>query len=259
MPTLQIDGPAPYGPATTVVAVIEQYRQRGLPQPLTLDGLGRVGVSESLRPRVLATLKQLGLIDTDGMVTDDFEALRRAATPEFKPLLVDFIRSVYGEVFTVVDPAGATYQQVHDAFRQFTPVGQIDRMVALFLGLLEYAEYSDDLPSARPAGSGAGSGGSRGGGSAPAKKAAPTKKAAPGKPPTQRPDPAEPGRSAYSTTVTLGAGTVTLGVDVNPLLLVGEDREFFFGLVDKIEARRSQTPAGNPAGSGHAADEEVVS
>lgn len=59
---------------------------------------------------------------------------------------------MYADVFEVVEPANATLEQIQDAFRSFTPQGQRDRMVSLFLSLLEYAEYSDSLPSVRASG-----------------------------------------------------------------------------------------------------------
>jgi hypothetical protein len=242
MSTLQIDGSAPYAPPRTVIQVIERFRSNGLPQPLTAESIQRVGVTESLAPRVVATLKLFGLIDDDGKVTSQFEDLRRVPTPDYKPTLTDLLRSVYAEVFTVVDPSTATYQQVHDAFRQFTPRGQIDRMVMLFLGLLEFAEYSDSLP--KPQG---GAGNAR---PAASRMSTPNPLAPAKTTPPRVVSPATPrpaGRGYYTTALDLGnAGHVELTVNINPLLLDKIDRDFFFGLVDQLEAwRAAKPPTGN--------------
>jgi hypothetical protein len=143
-----------YASPKTVRAVISRFRDQWLPQPLTPDSIQRVGVTESLAPRTIQTLKLLGLIDEDGLVTEQFERLRRVPTSDFKAELVSMLRASYAPVFEVLEPSGASYEQVQDAFRTFKPEGQRDRMVSLFLGLLDYAEYSQDLPTPRAADSG---------------------------------------------------------------------------------------------------------
>ncbi|MFL6146661.1 MAG: DUF5343 domain-containing protein, partial [Pseudonocardiaceae bacterium] len=143
---------AGYAPGKTVIGLIERFRNVGLPSPLTIKSIQRVNVSESLASRTVKTFQILGLIDQQGMPTQQFEKLRRASTAEFKPELIALLKSVYADVFEVVEPAGATLAEIQDAFRPFTPPGQRIRMVSLFLNLLEYAEYSDSLPSVRGSG-----------------------------------------------------------------------------------------------------------
>src|SRR4051794_31321083 len=92
-----------YASPATVRAVISRFRDQGLPQPLTRESIQRIGVTESLAPRTLQTLKLLGLIDDEGKVTEQFERLRRAPTSEFKPDLVTILRSAYAPVFEVVE------------------------------------------------------------------------------------------------------------------------------------------------------------
>jgi len=140
-----------YASPKTVRMLIQRHRDTGLPPTLTADSILRVGVSESLAPRTVQTLKLLGMIDEEGQHTEQFRRLRQLSTAEFKPELISLLKSAYATVFEVLEPAGASYETVQDAFRTFKPEGQRDRMVALFLGLLEYAEYSDDLPSGRSA------------------------------------------------------------------------------------------------------------
>jgi hypothetical protein len=143
---------AGYAPGKTVIGLIDRFRNVGLPSPLTIKSIQRVNVSESLASRTVKTFQILGLIDQQGMPTQQFEKLRRASTAEFKPELIALLKSVYADVFEVVEPAGATLAEIQDAFRPFTPPGQRIRMVSLFLNLLEYAEYSDSLPSVRGSG-----------------------------------------------------------------------------------------------------------
>lgn len=157
---LVIGGTAPYAPPAVVTDLIERNRQGTLPSPVVPNVLLRVGVSESLVPRTLQTLKLLDFVDPEtGEVTPKFKALQTVATPEFKPAVVQLLREAYAPVFEVVDPSGADYDSVKDAFRSFKPIGQIGRALTLFLGLLDYAGLPD-LPTGamtgrqgRPAGS----------------------------------------------------------------------------------------------------------
>ena len=54
------NGPAAYGPAKTIISLIERFRGPGLPFPLSVESLPRVSVSESLAPRTLQSLKTPG-------------------------------------------------------------------------------------------------------------------------------------------------------------------------------------------------------
>ena len=47
-------------------------------------------------------------------------------------------RSAYADVFQYIDPATATVEQLEGQFRNYTPRGQVGRMVALFRSLCEY-------------------------------------------------------------------------------------------------------------------------
>lgn len=136
---LQPDGAAPYAPPATIISVVDRARDRGLPTPVTKDVLGRSGVPESLIPRTLQSLQLLELINDDGTWTQNLETLRRVPEIEFQPRLAEIIRSVYADVFQFVDPEKDSATAVRDAFRAFTPHGQQDRMVTLFLGLCQKA------------------------------------------------------------------------------------------------------------------------
>lgn len=131
--------PAPYAPPATVLALIQSFRNRGLQTPFTPDVLARAGVQESLIPRTMQALRVLDLVDAEGAPTAQLEGLRRAAEGEYKPRLEAVIRAAYAEVFQFVDPAKDDAVKVRDAFRAFEPIGQIGRMVTLFLGLCQAA------------------------------------------------------------------------------------------------------------------------
>lgn len=136
---LQHNGSAPYAPASTVLSLIERARTRGLPKPVTKDVLLRAGVSESLAPRTLQALQLLELIAEDGTWTPNLETLRSVPEVEFEACLAKIVRTVYEDVFKFVDPSKDSPTAVRDAFRGYTPHGQQDRMVPLFLALCQKA------------------------------------------------------------------------------------------------------------------------
>jgi hypothetical protein len=228
-----------YASPATIRSVIGRFRDQNLPQPLTAESILRIGVTESLAPRTIQTLKLLGLIDDEGKVTEQFERLRRAPTSEFKGELVSILRSAYAPVFEVVEPGGATYEHIQDAFRTFKPEGQRDRMVSLFLGLLEYAEYSQDLP---PTGRGTGSAraaGARTGTPRP-KKDIPSDRTNNVKhqtPPAAPPPPRRHAEQGERKEIKLGlAGTVVIYVDVRWMDLPIETLTALHKAIEDIKA-----------------------
>lgn len=159
-------GPAPYAPSQTVLGLIKAYRSRGLQTPFTGDVLMRAGVPETLISRVTQSLRLLDLIDEGGNPTNEFEALRRAGDVEFPDRLAAMVRAAYAEVFKFVDPAQDDEGRIKDAFRAFEPLGQLTRMVTLFLSLCAEANIVSEgkepkkapprRPGAAPAMRGAG-------------------------------------------------------------------------------------------------------
>jgi hypothetical protein len=138
---LQEGGPGPFAPTGAVVAVIERYRDRGLPAPIDADTLVRAGLTtESLASRTVQSLKLLDLLDDALQPTADLVALEKAPSDEFKGRLAAVLRTAYADVFKFVDPAADSYERIHDQFRPYKPPSLRDRMTTLFLGLCEYAE-----------------------------------------------------------------------------------------------------------------------
>ncbi len=130
---------APYAPAKSVLSVIERYRDRGLPAPLTADALATVGVARTMAGWAHSGLRFLGLIDGEGNRLEPFERLKRATTDEYPTILAEIVRNAYLPVFNIVDPAKDNEIKVADAFRQYEPAAQRERMVALFYALCEVA------------------------------------------------------------------------------------------------------------------------
>src|SRR3954454_22283370 len=97
--TLQHGGPAPYGPASGVMLVVDRARNGSLPNPVDSGVLERIGVSKSLLPRVAQSLRLLDLLTDDGAPTEPLDGLRMASTDDFKPPVAAWLQSVYGEVF----------------------------------------------------------------------------------------------------------------------------------------------------------------
>lgn len=142
-------GRAPYAPPAAVIQVIEHCRGRGFPTaPFSADVLVKIGVSESLGPRTLGALRLLDLVDDDGRPTPAFEDLRKAPETDYRTRFEGLVKTVYASVFEFRDP---TDPNVRDAFREYVPHGQQERMVTLFLGLCEYAGIIDAPPKRAPA------------------------------------------------------------------------------------------------------------
>ena len=130
---------APYASSKAVNHVIQRFRDTGLPDPLTLEGLERIGVSSTMTSTTFRAFRFLGFVDEGGNRLPEFEQLRRATAAEYQETLAEIIRRSYIEVFKIVDPAQDTYEQVQDAFRGFDPANQRQKMVRLFLALCEEA------------------------------------------------------------------------------------------------------------------------
>jgi Family of unknown function (DUF5343) len=146
---IQADGIAPYAPGPAVGAVLDFDRKRGLPTPVTVETIERVGVSASLAPRTHQALRLLDLLDDEGMPTAAMVGLRKASSADYPARLGDVLRAAYAEVFKYVDPAEDDVDRVRDAFRHFTPVGMQERMVTLFLYLAAAAGIIAEAPRRR--------------------------------------------------------------------------------------------------------------
>lgn len=221
-----IEMQAPYAPLSAVMAVINRHRQVRL-QTIDAPTLARTGVSESLAPRTLRALEQLGLIDGEGNPSEAFERLRVASSASFQEELAGIVRQAYSPVFQVVDPTTASITQIEDAFRGFNPAGQRPRMVTLFTGLLAEAGLIETPPK-KPSGRALPSPRSNG-----RSKPPPSPKVDAPSATLALPVQKEPEGDKYSVDLRSG-GTVSVSVAVNLFTLSSDDRAFVISLVDKL-------------------------
>jgi hypothetical protein len=131
--------PVPYAPTSAVMEIISRRRHRSLPLPINADVLARASISPSLIPRTLQALQTLDLIDEAGNPTPIFEAIRTSPEADYQRRLEEWLKGAYSEVFSFVDPATDDDVRIRDAFRNYNPPGQHDRMVSLFVGLCSAA------------------------------------------------------------------------------------------------------------------------
>jgi hypothetical protein len=235
-------GKAPYAPSGAVIAVLEKHRQVRLPKIDDPVLEARIGVSEALRPRVLASLELLEFIDGDGVPTAEFARLPNLTDADYKPAVAGMLRKVYAPIIEDVKAEDVgNPDAVEAAFRSFTPTGQIKRMVHLYLGLMAYAGVIAEAPRRRSKSD------------APAPRPRVTSQNKPDvkekvgqtPPPLDLP-PATP--SAYSKSINLagGAGSITLSGTVNPFALKGASRDFVFALIDLMDDYEISAEHGAP-------------
>ena len=132
-------GAAPYTPKLTIPQFLRHYRERGMNPPIDGSKLARTGIAETLTPRTLQALLLLELIDEGGNPTDTLEGLRKASETDYQERMQEWLKYVYSDAFSFIDPASATEDSIRDAFRGYVPTGQQPRMVGAFIALCEEA------------------------------------------------------------------------------------------------------------------------
>lgn len=134
-----LEGLCPYAPYGNVLTVINQMRERGLKEPVTMQLITTAGVAEGNASRTLQALRFLDLIDEEGYHTPNFHLLGNAPSDEYPEILGQILKDAYKNVFMVLDPATATDDRLQNAFRYYQPKAQRQRMISLFKGLCREA------------------------------------------------------------------------------------------------------------------------
>lgn len=138
------NGKAPYAPVNAVMLMIELFREKSIPLPITAAAIHRAGVEESLARRTLATMKQLDLLDDEGNPTPTFQKIKVAGADMYQPVLQEWLREAYKPIFTYCEPTDT--EKVSTQFRHYEPTGMRNRMVTLFLGLCAVAGLIEKVP-----------------------------------------------------------------------------------------------------------------
>ena len=124
----------PYGPPSSVIAVLERLRNRNLPERIDADYLRDAGISDGLVGRTMFGLRFLGLVSGD-MPSEALRSISTSTDEEYRSILQELLRAAYAEVFEVLDPAEDAQDQFLNFFRRYTPASQRSRMVTYFLGI----------------------------------------------------------------------------------------------------------------------------
>ena len=150
MATQQDEVFRPYAPPANVVAVLQRLRRMNTPPRVTREFLRGAEITESLVPRVVATLRFLELTNEADEPTDTLRALVTGTEEEYRELLGQVLRTAYAEDFENVDPSTDPQDRIINAFQRYTPRSQHQRQVMLFLGLCREAGIATaDAPRER--------------------------------------------------------------------------------------------------------------
>lgn len=233
-----MDGPrTAFRPPTMAYATLASFLDdlASRPLPPQIDRSMMASKSGTDQKNLLQALADFALIRGDqNQVTPELAELAEADAEARKSHLAKLIRTYYPAAVAVSE-ANGTHQQLQEVFRdQLGLNGSPDtrrKAITFFLHAARAADLhvSPHFPATR---SGSGTPGTNR-----------TKRTGrPRKPATavgdNEPPPAQnggTGGTAFSTEVQIKAGRVTLTVDVNPIELRGEDRKFFYDLVDRME------------------------
>lgn len=138
-PDVQLPPRAPYSRPTPVLTIIRRNREKGLPEPITVANLERIGIGAASGGPALQALKFVKLVNEAGGRTEPFEKMRRVSEDEYRAILAGVLQTAYKDVFDLVDPEHDDLTDIDNAFRQYEPAAQRERMVALFMELCREA------------------------------------------------------------------------------------------------------------------------
>lgn len=226
--TAQAGFKPPYMAFQTFWNFVEELSAHPLPPQIDRSLMGSKSGTD--QANLINTLKAFGLVDDDLTVLPRLTELTDADAEGRRPLLADIVRQCYAPALIVSEQNG-TPNQLDQCFRESYSVTGTDTLrksITFFLHAARTAgvPLSPHFPQTR---------GGQGAPGAPRKRAVKRKPKNGATEPevTAAQPPAVP--DAYRLDVRLRTGgTMTLTVNVNPISLRGEDRSFFYDIVDKM-------------------------
>ena len=139
------DATAPAAGMVNILSVIRRYRLRDFPRRFSPDDLHHVGIPFIDVDRTMHALKLLDLVSPAETPTERFQKIQDAESEEeYHEALQELLRDVYEPVFEMVaDPAMASDMKLRSVFREYEPLEERERMIALFRALCAEAGMID--------------------------------------------------------------------------------------------------------------------
>ncbi|WP_282944506.1 hypothetical protein [Cellulomonas endometrii] len=228
----------PYMPFQTFWNFLGDLSEK--PLPPQIDRSLMSSKSGTDQANLVGALKAFGLTDERGAVTRDLALLTESDIELRRLALADLVRRFYSEPLKVSEVSG-TEAQLRDVFRdefQITSSDTMRKAIAFFLHAARTAgvELSSHFPQTR---------GGPGSSGAPRARRSPTRKRPKVPVVVEAIGPvAMSSRSEKTVTLATG-GTMTLTVSVDPLTLRGEERAFFYQVVDLLDDYANEHPQAN--------------
>lgn len=130
---------APYVSTRAIRLFLDRVRSVSTPEKVDIDRLQDYGVSPGNAPALLSALKFLGLLDSQGVPTEDFRAIQTTGA-EFCQNLEQVVRRAYADVFDRFDVATAERELIRNYFARRYSVSQAESATAVFTDLCGQAE-----------------------------------------------------------------------------------------------------------------------
>lgn len=145
-------GHAPYAPGKTVIGFINHVRDRGIPPTITEDYVGRIPeVGKAYARRTLRALEQLDLVDPKThKATETLTRISDEPADQLQAVLAEWFTAAYAPVLRFISPTHRP-DVIIGGFESYSPEGQRERMMQLFLSLAAAAGLISEVPK-RPRG-----------------------------------------------------------------------------------------------------------
>lgn len=202
----------------TLLDILKRMRDEG--DPTMIDRSYLDNYSGGYVSQILSSFEWLGLIRSDGRLTDKMKTLIRGSDQEQKEMMAQILLEKYPKIFELGE-SNTTHKQFEDALRELGPKGETLRKAGAFY--LHAAKFADvevgQLWKTPPT----------------TRKRRPTPKQETDKksPPAEKKDPVS---SSDAKSISLHTGeTLTLSMSAPLLSLDKGDRQFVLSIVDQLE------------------------